>query len=143
MGTIWQAPSFFVTYCRSGYLSGSAMPKLTQGNMNQMQLTIPSLAEQQAIASVLGALDDKIENNHRINETLEEMARAIFKSWFVDFDPVHAKTEGWQPTHMDTGTTALFPGSFGEDGLPEGWSWANVESLMELNPKKTILKAAR
>ena len=73
-----------------------------------------------AIASVLGALDDKIENNRRMNETLEEMARAIFKSWFVDFDPVHAKAAGNAPAHMDAETAALFPSSFGDDGLPIG-----------------------
>ena len=69
---------------------------------------------------MLGALDDKIENNRRMNETLEEMARAIFKSWFVDFDPVHAKAAGNAPAHMDAETAALFPSSFGDDGLPMG-----------------------
>ena len=67
------------------------------------------LLKQKAIASVLGALDDKIKNNWQINETLEEMARAIFKSWFVDFDPVHAKADGNAPAYMDAETAALFP----------------------------------
>ena len=73
----------------SGYLTGSTMPKLTQGNMNRIPILAPSPEEQRAIADVLGTLDDKIELNRRMNRTLEEMARAIFKSWFVDFDPVH------------------------------------------------------
>jgi len=105
----------------SGYLTGSTMPKLTQGNMNQIRLELPEILEQERIVNVLGALDDKIENNRRMNETLEEMARAIFKSWFVDFDPVHAKAAGAVPAHMDADTAALFPSSFGDDGLPEGW----------------------
>ena len=82
----------------------------------------PSINEQKSIASVLGVLDDKIENNRRMNETLEEMARAIFKSWFVDFDPVHAKVAGNAPVHMDAETAALFPNSFADDGLPIGWT---------------------
>lgn len=75
----------------SGYLTGSTMPKLTQGNMNRIRILIPPLPEQRAIAHILGTLDDKIELNRRMNETLEAMARALYKSWFVDFDPVRAK----------------------------------------------------
>jgi type I restriction enzyme, S subunit len=62
-----------------------------------------------------------------MNETLEEMARAIFKSWFVDFDPVHAKAAGNAPAHMDAETAALFPSSFGDDGLPVGWKWRGAD----------------
>ena len=61
-------------------------------------MPLPPLAEQKAIAAVLGALDDKIELNRRMNATLEAMARALFQSWFVDFDPVRAKLDGRQPT---------------------------------------------
>jgi restriction endonuclease S subunit/predicted GIY-YIG superfamily endonuclease len=75
----------------NGYLTGSTMPKLTQASMNRIRILAPPLAEQRAIAHILGTLDDKIELNRRMNETLEGMARAIFKSWFVDFDPVRAK----------------------------------------------------
>jgi type I restriction enzyme S subunit len=78
------------------------------------------------IASILTALDDKIENNRRMNKTLEEMVRAIFKSWFVDFDPVHAKVAGNAPAHMDAPTAALFPSSFSENGLPVGWSFSTI-----------------
>ncbi|MFZ1269264.1 MAG: restriction endonuclease subunit S [Anaerolineae bacterium] len=70
----------------SGYLTGSTMPKLTQGNMNRIPILTPPLSEQRAIAHILGTLDDKIELNRRMNETLEAMARALFKSWFVHFD---------------------------------------------------------
>jgi type I restriction enzyme S subunit len=96
------------------------------------QALIPPISEQEAIVSVVGTLDDKIENNRRMNETLEEMAQAIFKSWFVDFDPVHAKAEGRQPAHMDVETAALFPSSFGDDGLPVGWRTSRVAKVTTL-----------
>ena len=101
------------------------------------QALIPPPSEQEAIVSVVGALDDKIENNRRMNETLEEMARAIFKSWFVGFDPVHAKAAGNAPAHMDAETAALFPSSFGDDGLPVGWVQAALGDIVE-NPKRTV-----
>ncbi len=73
---------------------GSSVPGFNLGQLRAMSLKVPQLNEQRAIAHILGALDDKIELNRRMNETLEAMARAIFKSWFVDFDPVRAKAEG-------------------------------------------------
>ena len=84
---------------------------------------IPPLGEQRAIARVLGALDDKIELNRRMSETLEEMARALFRSWFVDFDPVRAKAEG-RPSGLPPDLDALFPASFEASELgeiPAGW----------------------
>jgi len=101
-------------------------------DQRKMYVTLPLLAEQRAIASVLGSLDDKIELNRRMNETLEEMARALFKSWFVDFDPVRAKMEGRQPFGMDDETANLFPDSFEDSALgeiPKGWS---VEPLDQI-----------
>ena len=71
----------------AGYITGSAQPKLSQQNLNKIKLVIPPLPEQKAIAATLSALDDMIELNNQINKTLEEMAQAIFKSWFVDFEP--------------------------------------------------------
>ena len=85
---------------------------------------LPPLAEQREIARILGALDDKIELNRQLNATLEATARAIFKSWFVDFDPVHAKASGEQPVGMDAEIAALFPDSFEDSPLgaiPAGW----------------------
>ena len=87
------------------------------------QLRIPPLAEQRAIAHILGTLDDKIELNRRMNETLEAMARALFKSWFVDFDPVRAKAEGRDPG-LPKPLADLFPDSFEDSELgeiPKGW----------------------
>ena len=111
---------------------GSAQPLLTQSGLNVVKARLAPQLERKAIASVLGALDDKIENNRRLNETLEEMARAIFKSWFVDFDPVHAKAAGNAPAHMDADTAALFPSSFGDDGLPTGWKKQDIGLLVEI-----------
>lgn len=87
------------------------------------------MPEQQAIASALGALADKIELNRRMCATLEAMARALFRSWFVDFDPVRAKAEGQAPAHMDAATAALFPDRFGDDGLPVGWRRGAISDL--------------
>ena len=81
----------------SGYLTGAVMPKLTQGNLNRIPIDCPPLSEQRAIAHILGTLDDEIELNRRMNATLEAMARALFKDWFVDFGPVRAKMEGREP----------------------------------------------
>ncbi len=108
----------------SGYLTGSTMPKLTQANMNRIRVLTPPLPEQRAIAHILGTLDDKIELNRRMNATLESMARALFKSWFVDFDPVRAKAEGRDPG-LPKHIAELFPDRFVDSELgeiPEGWS---------------------
>lgn len=102
---------------------------LNWNHLRNHPVRLPPPHEQKSIASALGVLDDIIENNQRLNETLEDMARAIFKSWFVDFDPVHAKAAGNQPAHMDAKTAALFPSSFGEDGLPEGWGLTKIEDV--------------
>jgi type I restriction enzyme S subunit len=88
-----------------------------------LPILIPPLAEQKAIASVLGALNDKIELNRRMNATLEAMARALFQSWFVDFDPVRAKLDGRPPAALDP--AALFLDSFQDSSngvIPIGWT---------------------
>jgi len=114
-----------------GETSTSAYPSIKPSDIEGLELLLPPLTEQKAIASILGALDDKIENNRRMNETLEEMARAIFKSWFVDFDPVHAKVAGNAPAHMDAETATLFPNSFGNDGLPVGWHRKSLDQIAD------------
>src|SRR3990172_4419703 len=85
---------------------------LNLGDVARLPIPVPPKEERDPIVSILGSLDDKIELNRRMNETLEAMARAIFQSWFVDFDPVRAKAEGRQPAGMDAETAALFPDSF-------------------------------
>ena len=106
-----------------GYLTGSTMPKLTQANMDRIPILAPPVDEQRAIADILGTLDDKIELNRRMTETLEAMARALFKSWFVDFDLVQAKAEGRDPG-LPKPLSNLFPDSFEDSELgeiPKGW----------------------
>jgi type I restriction enzyme S subunit len=104
----------------SGYVTGSTIPKLSQGSLNRLRVPCPSLDDQQAIASILGAFDDKIELNYRMNETLEATARTIFKDWFVDYGPTRAKMEGLAP-YLATDLWALFPDRLGADDRPEGW----------------------
>jgi type I restriction enzyme S subunit len=102
----------------------SSVPGVNRNDLHRISVLRPPLATQRAIASVLGALDDKIELNRRMNATLEGMARALFQSWFVDFDPVRAKLDGRLPEGMDEETAALFPDGFEESELgpiPKGW----------------------
>lgn len=104
--------------------SGSVQDNINLQTLETLEFPLPPLAEQRAIAHILGSLDDKIELNRRMNATLEATARALFQSWFVDFDPVHAKARGEQPAGMDAATAALFPDSFEESELgliPAGW----------------------
>nr|WP_204354583.1 hypothetical protein [Paracoccus saliphilus] len=105
-------------------------------------IEIPDISsgEREEVGAILGALDDKIELNRKTAATLEEMARALYRSWFVDFDPVHAKAEGRAPAHMDAATAALFPESFGEDGLPVGWTNGRLMDVVVFNPRETITK---
>jgi type I restriction enzyme S subunit len=111
---------------------GSAQPILNKSNFARLEIKLPPLAEQKAIAGVLGTLDDKIELNRRMNATLEAMARALFQSWFVDFDPVRAKLDGRQPSGLDPATAALFPEQFTNTGLghtPEGWEIRSLDQI--------------
>jgi type I restriction enzyme, S subunit len=126
----------------SGYLTGSTMPKLIQGNMNRIELIVPPLPEQRAIAQILGSLDDKIELNRRMNETLESIARAIFKSWFLDFDPVRAKAEG-RETGLPRHFADLFPDSFVDSELgeiPKEWEMVPLPDVIEVNPPRSLRK---
>ena len=119
----------------SGYLTGSTMPKLTQGNLNRIPIVAPPLADQTTIASVLGALDDKIELNRRMNATLEAMARALFQSWFVHFDPVRANLDGRPPAALDPATAALFPEHLEDSPLghiPKGWEVGRLDDVLTL-----------
>ena len=125
--------------CRAivrGGVAQSAQPNINLGDIGKLPIPAFPIEEQQRIAYILGTLDDKIELNRRINRTLESIARAIFKSWFVDFDPVHAKAEGLDPVGMDSATAALFPDSFQDSPLgkiPKGWGVGVLEGLVELS----------
>jgi type I restriction enzyme S subunit len=103
----------------------SSVPGLNRNDLHQIHVKIPPPPQQCAIADILRAFDYKIDLNRRMNETLEAIARALFKSWFVDFDIVRAKAEGRQPAGMDTETAALFSVQFQDTRigqLPHGWS---------------------
>ena len=112
--------------------SDSAVPGLNRTAAHARRVKIPPLDEQRAIAFLLGSLDDKIELNRRMNETLEAMARALFKSWLVDFDPVVAKAEGRKPYGMNDVIASSFPDAFEDSALgkiPKGWSVESVYSV--------------
>jgi len=120
--------------------TGTAVPHISGRQIKDFKFVLPPLAEQMRIAEVLGALDDKIELNRRMNGTLEATARALFQSWFVDFDPVRAKLDGRQPSGMDAATTALFPDSFEESPLghiPKGWEVKTAEEISAVGIGKT------
>jgi len=117
--------------------TGIGAGKLETSVLKSLPLRLPPLAEQRAIAHILGTLDDKIELNRKQNETLEAMARALFKAWFVDFEPVRAKMEGrWQRGQSLPGLPAhlydLFPDRLVESELgeiPEGWEMCSLDSI--------------
>jgi type I restriction enzyme S subunit len=117
------------------HAAGTTMPSLNEGIIRRIPIVLMPLAEQKAIASILGTLDDKIEVNRRMNATLEAMARALFQSWFVDFDPVRAKMDGRQPAGLDAETAARFPNAFQNSKLgaiPHGWEAAPLSDKIQL-----------
>lgn len=141
-------PRFVAYFLRSidflSYSDKAAVPGINRNHLHRAPIKIPtSLEEQRAIARILGTLDDKIELNRKQNETLEEMARALFKAWFVDFEPVRAKMEGrWKRGQSLPGMPAhlydLFPDRMVESELgeiPEGWKMRTLADYATLNPE--------
>ena len=128
--------SLLISYERLASLSnGAAQQNLSVGSIRDFEIPLPPLPIQRQIAAILSAFDDKIELNRRMNRTLEQMARALFKSWFVDFDPVRAKMRGEAPEGMDAETAALFPDELVEvEGreVPKGWEWTNLGRIAEI-----------
>jgi type I restriction enzyme S subunit len=112
-------------------LSGSAQPKFNKTDLRRLLVPLPPICEQRDIAHILGTLDDKIELNRRMAATLEEMARAVFKSWFIDFDPVRAKSEG-RPTGLPPEIDALFPDTFNKESIPTGWKIGMLAEIARL-----------
>lgn len=117
-----------------GVARGSAQPNLSAADAHKIEITLPPLNVQSQIAQVLGQLDDRIFLLRQTNTTLEAIAEALFKSWFVDFDPVCAKMEGRAPEGIDEATAALFPDSFEESELglvPRGWRVSTIGETVE------------
>ncbi len=110
-------------------------------SLRQFKLPAPPVRVQRAIANLLSSLDDKIYLNRRLGETLENVARTMFKSWFVDFDPVHAKSEG-RSTNLPDDLAAHFPIGFGDDGLPLGWELRSADALIDVNPRTMVTGGA-
>ncbi|MFC1783588.1 restriction endonuclease subunit S [Planctomycetota bacterium] len=125
--------------------AGSVFPNLSRSDIESFKITWFDEKTRYAIAHILGTLDDKIELNRRMNETLEAMARAIFKSWFVDFDPTRAKAAGKKPQGMNPETAQLFPNRFQDSPLgkiPKGWKVGAISELVEIigggTPKTSV-----
>jgi type I restriction enzyme S subunit len=134
----------FISYFLRGidfvsYSDKSAVPGVNRNHLHQAEVIVPPLPVQRRIAEVLGALDDRIELNRRMNRTLEAMAAAIFKSWFIDFDPVHAKAEG-RDSNLPAEIANLFPDTFEDSDLgpiPKGWTPGKLGDAAE-NPRRTV-----
>ena len=123
---------------------GSVIRHFGPSHLRQMTVLLPAIEVQRRIAEILGALDDRIELDRRMNETLEAMARALFKSWFVDFDPVHAKAEGRPPSGMDAEVAKLFPREFVDSEIgpiPRGWRAAPLREWVDALSGGTPSKA--
>lgn len=134
-----------------GVQTGTAVPHISGAQIRAYKFQLPPREVQQHIVEILGSLDDKIELNRRMNETLEAMAQAVFRDWFVDFGPTRRKLEGAtdpltimgglvQNTERAQALAGLFPAAFGDDGLPEGWSLGVASALVEFNPKEPLKK---
>lgn len=115
---------------------GSPIPSTTRSAVYVRELSVPQKSEQQAIASILGSLDDKIELNRQMNETLEAMARALFKDWFVDFGPTRAKMEGRTP-YLAPEIWSLFPDRLDDEGKPEGWKMQTLGEIFNVGIGRT------
>lgn len=123
----------------NAHLVGAVQQHFNVGSARQIRFRLPSIDEQDRVLAVLGALDDKIDLNRRMNETLEAMARAVFKDWFVDFGPTRAKMEGRAP-YLAPEIWALFPDRLDNEGKPAGWNGDGLMELIELNPPERLPK---
>ncbi|MDO9267649.1 MAG: restriction endonuclease subunit S [Methylobacter sp.] len=130
----WLASPPMVSYIQSRN-TGSTIPLINLSVLRSLPIPLPPLKEQEGIVDVLSTLDDRITLLRETNTTLEAIAQALFKSWFVDFDPVRAKQQGREPEGMDSATAALFPDSFEESELglvPRGWQLGNIGQIAEI-----------
>ncbi len=151
----------FVSYFLRGidflaYSDKAAVPGVNRNHLHEAEVRVPDVDTQEEIVRVLASLDDKIELNRRMNETLEEMARALFRDWFVDFGPTRRQIEGATdptaimgqafPPEKAATLAPLFPAKLGDDGLPEGWEKQRIKHALDrlnvgkLYNQKTALK---
>ena len=120
--------------------TGSAQPQLNAVLMGEFSFSLPPLKTQRAISQMLMAFDEKIESNERLAQTLEQIAQTVFRSWFIDFEPVKAKMSGEKPVGMDDATAALFPNSMEDSELgpiPKGWEIRSIDSFGKVVTGKT------
>ena len=147
------SPRYLAAYFTGEHFQSQLRAVMSQTTRNQIPISaqrklsvvLPPIALQESIASLLGAFDDRIAVLRESNATLEAIAQALFKSWFVDFDPVRAKQQGLAPAGMDEATAASFPESFDESALgalPTGWRVATLADAFEINPVRTLKKGA-
>lgn len=131
----------FVDYCLrkkfqakyyDGRVAQSAQPNFNLADIGNLEILLPPIEEQKAIAKILSAFDDKIELNRRMNATLEAMARALFKAWFVDFEPVHANHENRPSTSASPEIAKLFPSTL-ENNIPKGWRFKPLGEIADVN----------
>jgi type I restriction enzyme S subunit len=123
--------------------TGSTVSNLRIPVLEALKVPLPPVAIQKEVASTLGSVDDRIALLRETNATLEDIAQALFKSWFVDFDPIRAKAQGLEPEGMDAATSTLFPDSFEESELglvPVGWQTLRLEDAYEINPSRKLKK---
>lgn len=125
---------------------GAVFDSLKCADVPEFRLSFPPIPEQQAISELLSSVDDKIELNRRMNETLEAIAHAIFRSWFVDFDPVRTRAEVRQPSFLHAEFAALFPASLETIGglsVPKGWQVQKLGEIVELSYGKALKEEDR
>lgn len=132
-----------IDYLKSNFISGAAIPRVVLRDFKKAEVNLPQLKTQKAIAAYLDMLDDRIKLLYETNATLEAIAQALFKSWFVDFDPVRAKAEGRLPDGIDAVTAELFPEAFEETELglvPRGWVIGRLIDFAKLKGGKMLGK---
>ncbi|MBY8095590.1 restriction endonuclease subunit S [Vibrio fluvialis] len=130
-----------IDYLKTNFISGAAIPRVVLRDFRKAEINLPPLSIQRKISQCLSSIDNKIFSNTQTNQTLEKMAQAIFKSWFVDFDPVKAKMNGEQPEGMDAATASLFPEKLdSETGIPDGWTQGSIADIAKLNAKSWTKK---
>ncbi|WP_183970793.1 restriction endonuclease subunit S [Quisquiliibacterium transsilvanicum] len=122
-----------------------AVSGIAGSDLAELRIPLPPIVAQRACSAFLALLDDRLDLLRQTNATLESIAEALFKSWFIDFDPVRAKAEGREPEGMDAETAALFPEGFEESELgliPRGWRWGSLSTFADLNARSWTARRA-